>query len=231
MLVEYQLNQEALTLPWHFGSMPRNPSMAVRTTIRNRRWSEQLGDDGAADLRQRWLRRRSVAPHLFSPTRRLQAPVLQISKGDAGHQRVPMQASPGPALEVAEAELLLELLVHRSQDQRALTVATSRRSEVCRGRLLRWYFFSPLSRHSPISQSSSPGRRVPSALSGPSATRTRTAVKRALSGPLVPLRQVMRRQRRLSSISAAESGGRLGTGCLAGRPVGVYAGRSLTVVG
>src|SRR3954471_8749967 len=48
----------------------------------------------------------------FPPPRRLQAPVLQISKGDAGHQRVPMQAGPGPALEVAETELLLELLVH-----------------------------------------------------------------------------------------------------------------------
>ena len=45
------------------------------------------------------------------------------------------------------------------------------------------------------------------------------------------VRQVMRRQRCLSSISLAERGGRLGTGCLAGRPVGVYAGRSLTVVG
>src|SRR3954454_21491480 len=53
-----------------------------------------------------------LRPTFFSPTRRLQAPVLQISKGDAGHQRVPMQAGPGPALEVAEAELLLELLVH-----------------------------------------------------------------------------------------------------------------------
>src|SRR3954466_8119331 len=118
-----------------------------------------------------------------------------------------------------------------SQDQRALTVATSRRSEVRCGRLLRWYFFSPLSRHSPISQSSSPGRRVFSALHGPSATRTRIALKRALSGPLVPLRQVMRRQRCLSSISAAESGGRLGRGCLAGCPLGVYVGCSLTVVG
>src|SRR3954464_3252583 len=48
----------------------------------------------------------------FPPSRSLQAPVLQISKGDAGHQRVPMQAGPGPALEVAETELLLELLVH-----------------------------------------------------------------------------------------------------------------------
>src|SRR3954469_19932836 len=53
-----------------------------------------------------------LRPTFFSPTRRLQAPGLQIGKGDAGHQRVAMQAGPGPALEVAEAELLLELLVH-----------------------------------------------------------------------------------------------------------------------
>src|SRR4051812_9796582 len=48
----------------------------------------------------------------FPPPRRLQAPVLQISKGDAGHQGVAMQAGPGPALEVAEPQFLLELLVH-----------------------------------------------------------------------------------------------------------------------
>src|ERR1700750_2277818 len=48
----------------------------------------------------------------FPPTRRLQAPVLQIGKGDAGHQRVPMQAGPGAAFEVAEAKFLLELLMH-----------------------------------------------------------------------------------------------------------------------
>src|SRR4051812_43580478 len=48
----------------------------------------------------------------FPPPRSLQAPVLQIGESDAGHQRVPVQAGPGPALEVAEPELLLELLVH-----------------------------------------------------------------------------------------------------------------------
>jgi hypothetical protein len=41
-----------LALLWHFGSMLGNPTVAVRTTIRNRRRSEQLGDDGAADFRQ-----------------------------------------------------------------------------------------------------------------------------------------------------------------------------------
>src|SRR6185312_5054429 len=56
-----------LALPWHFGSVLKNPPVAVGATIRNRRRSEQLGDDGAADLRQRRLRRRSVAAHLFSP--------------------------------------------------------------------------------------------------------------------------------------------------------------------
>src|SRR6201994_1693153 len=102
----------SLTLLWHFRSVLPNPPVAVGATIRDRRRSEQLGDDGAADLRQRWLWRRSVGYHFFSPTRRLQAPVLQIGKGNAGHQRVPMQAGPGPAFEVTEPELLLELLVH-----------------------------------------------------------------------------------------------------------------------
>src|SRR5215207_1390980 len=47
----------------------------------------------------------------FPPTRSLQAPVLQIGKSHAGHQRMPMQTGPGPALEVAKAEFLLELLM------------------------------------------------------------------------------------------------------------------------
>src|ERR1700759_895072 len=47
----------------------------------------------------------------FPPTRRLQAPVLQIGKGDAGHQSVPVQPGPGPAPEVAEPDLLLELVM------------------------------------------------------------------------------------------------------------------------
>src|SRR3954452_18161765 len=53
-----------------------------------------------------------LRPTFFSPTRRLQAPVLQIGKGDAGHEGVAMQAGPGPALEVAEPQFLLELLMY-----------------------------------------------------------------------------------------------------------------------
>ena len=47
----------------------------------------------------------------FPPPRSLQAPVLQIGKSDAGHQRMPMQTGPGAALEVAKTEFLLELLM------------------------------------------------------------------------------------------------------------------------
>src|SRR4051794_18228447 len=47
----------------------------------------------------------------FPPPRSLQAPVLQVSEGNTGHQRVPVQACPGPALEVAEAEFLLQVLM------------------------------------------------------------------------------------------------------------------------
>ena len=74
----------------------------------------------------------------FPPPRRLQAPVLQIGKGDAGHQRVPVQAGPGPALEVAEAEFLFQVLVCLLTGPARLDgVAASRRSEVRGGRLLR----------------------------------------------------------------------------------------------
>ena len=53
-----------------------------------------------------------LRPSFFPPARSLQAPVLQIGKGHAGHQRVPMQPGPGSAFEVAEPEFLLELLMH-----------------------------------------------------------------------------------------------------------------------
>jgi len=37
--------------------------------------------------------------------------VLQIGEGDQRHERVPVQAGPGAALEVVEPEFLLQLLV------------------------------------------------------------------------------------------------------------------------
>src|SRR4051812_588936 len=62
-----QVAEVVLTLPWHFRRVLRKSPVAVWATIRNRRRSEQLGDDGAADRRQRGLRRWPVAVHLFSP--------------------------------------------------------------------------------------------------------------------------------------------------------------------
>ncbi len=51
---------------------------------------------------------------LFSPPRPAvpgEAQVLQISKGEARHQRVAMQPRPGTTLEAAESQFLLEPLL------------------------------------------------------------------------------------------------------------------------
>ena len=91
-----------------------------------RRTAGRLGDGGGPGT---W---RGIFPR---PRRALpgEAQVLQVREGHAGHQGVPVQAGPGPALEVAETEFLLQLLVC----QRALIAAASARSEVRGGRLLR----------------------------------------------------------------------------------------------
>src|ERR1700684_4282021 len=48
---------------------------------------------------------------LFSPARRGEAAALQVGVGDQRHERVAVQAMPGSAFEVIEAEFFLELLV------------------------------------------------------------------------------------------------------------------------
>ncbi len=109
-----------------------------------------------------------------------------------------------------------------SQAQRALIAVASARSGASAGWLARWYLRSPAARSSRTSRASSPGRCWARAATGPSATRARTAAKRARSGPLVPRRQdTVRNARRGSEANslAASTLGAEGTGCLAGRPV------------
>src|SRR5580704_5661017 len=48
---------------------------------------------------------------LFSPARLGEAAALQVGVGDHRHERVAVQAMPGSAFEVIEAEFFLELLV------------------------------------------------------------------------------------------------------------------------
>ena len=48
---------------------------------------------------------------LFSPARLGEAAALQVGIGDHRHERVAVEAAPGPALEVIEAEFFLEVLV------------------------------------------------------------------------------------------------------------------------
>src|SRR4051794_38822732 len=152
-----------------------------------------------------------------------QAEVLKEAEGEHRHQGVPVRPGPGPALEVVEAELLLELLVHllarplmarpfiwSRRDPRApLTRAANPSSEVSAGRLARWYFLSPEARRSPTtptSQTSSPGACCPLRRCSPSAGRTRRAANAATSGPLVPSRQLIRRQAAFASMASAATG-------------------------
>ena len=69
---------------------------------------------------------------LFSP--RPEPQVLEERERDHGHQRVPVQAGPGAALEVVEAQLLLELLVRLLAGPAALIAAASTVSGVRSGR-------------------------------------------------------------------------------------------------
>lgn len=64
----------------------------------------RLGDGGGPGTRG------GIFPRL-RPAMRGEAEMLQSGEGDAGHQGVPVQPSPGSALEVAEVQLPLELLV------------------------------------------------------------------------------------------------------------------------
>ena len=91
---------------WHFRSVLQNPPVAVGATIRNRRRSEQLGDDGAADLRQRRLWRRSAGRHLFSPdpppsgagVADRQRRCRSSARADAGRSRTDLRSRQAPVL-------------------------------------------------------------------------------------------------------------------------------------
>src|SRR5690349_16411417 len=136
-----------------------------------------------------------LRPTFFPPPRSLQAPVLQIGKGGAGHQRVPMQAGPGAAFEVAEPELLLELLVHLLARPARLDGSgqPAQRSPLRQAAEIVFLLaaVAPLADQPELRarQAGVLGIERPVGDAHPH----RTAAKRALSGPLVPVRQVMRR--------------------------------------
>src|ERR687890_31978 len=84
-----------------------------------RRTAGRLGDGGGPGIRARIFPR----PRRALPSK---ATVLQVGEGHAGHQRVPVQASPGPALEMAQTEFLLELLASLLADPTRLDRGSQR---------------------------------------------------------------------------------------------------------
>ena len=165
---------------------------------------------------------------LFPPPAGLLEPqMLQKSEGDHRHQRVAVQSDPGATLEVVEPQFLFHLLVGLLAHPTRL----DRRRQLVERRvgrqigqvvlLLARGTPSPEGRRSPTSPTSAPGRCQPLRSWAPSAGRTRKAANSAASGPLVPCRQLIRRQSALASTASAARGASLGTGCLRGRPAAV----------
>ena len=146
--------------------------------------------------------------------------------GELAQQRIVVQPSPTPAFEAIEAELSSFFICWCicSQTQRALMAAANacpeRRSHgvVGKGRTCAR---PPRAPRTPATLRPRADAGIRAA-TGPSATRTRTAAKRAFSGPLVPRRQERERNARRGIAAnrlAASTLGAEGTGCLAGRPV------------
>ena len=133
-----------------------------------------------------------------------------------------MQADPGAAFEVVEARFLLQLLVGLLADPAGLDGSGELLERRIGGKVGEMVLRSPVERCSPTTRTSSPGRcRAPLSWmrwAGPSATRTRTAAKRADRRPLVPRRQLTVRHRAASSIARAVIDFASGRGYRRGRP-------------
>src|ERR1700756_5330835 len=115
----------------------------------------------------------------FPPPCGLEPQVLEVGERDAGHERVSVQAGPGSPLEVVAPEFLLELLVRLLADPTSLDRRGQMSQRGAGREIAEIVLRSPLRRHSPMSQASSPGRWPWRGLRGPAATRPRTAAKRA----------------------------------------------------
>ena len=131
--------------------------------------------------------------------------VLEEGEGELTQEQVVVQAAPAPALEVVQAQLILELLVHLLADPARLDQS---------GQGLERYVGGEV------------GQVVLALATSPSATRTLEAANWARSGPLVPVRHEMvwNASGCASISSAAATLTAEGTGCLRGRPVALRSG-------
>ena len=84
--------------------------------------------------------------------------MLEEGVGDHRHKRVTVKALPGSSLEVVKTEFLLELLVRLLADPASLDGCGQTAQRSARREIAEMYLRSLLRRHSPMSQTSSPGR-------------------------------------------------------------------------
>src|ERR1700691_1141644 len=148
---------------------------------------------------------------LFFPSRCFEAAGLEEGVGDHRHQRVSMQSRPGSTFEVVEPKLLLELLVSLFTDPPGLDRG-SERLDGGIGRQVRHIVFllpsrPPLADEPDLVTRHALLRLFSILCLWPSATRTRRAVKRHVSRPLVRRRQPTLCHLPSANNASAETGG------------------------
>src|SRR3954469_16219010 len=141
---------------------------------------------------------------------------------DHRHERMTVKALPRSSLEVIETEFFFQLLVSLLANPSRLDGGRQGAQVRLRRQVGEIVFLLSEILCSPMSQASSPGRCCwPLSLircGGPSATRTRTAAKRALSLPFVPVRQLIFCHVASASMSSAATDRMSGMCRLRGRP-------------
>jgi hypothetical protein len=143
---------------------------------------------------------------LFFPRCCFEPAILEEGVSDHRHERMTVKTLPGSPLEVVKTEFFFQLLMRLLANPSRFD-GSCQRVEVRARRQVGEIVFLLTRGPSPINQASSPGRCCcPLSLircGGPSATRTRTAAKRALSLPSVPVRQLMVRHLAWINMSSA----------------------------
>ena len=133
--------------------------------------------------------------------------MLEEGVRDHRHERMAVKALPGSSLEVIETEFFFQLLVSLLANPSRLD-GGGQGSQAGRSRQVGEIVFL-LSRRPVFADKPGLVSRqmlltlVPDPLRGPSAVRTRTAAKRALSFPFVPVRQLTVRHLASASMASA----------------------------
>ena len=184
------------------------------------RWSKDEFEDGVSHGWQRRLRRR--AADSFFPPRCCETAMLEEGVSNHRHERMAVQALPGSALEVIEAEFLFQLLVSLLANPSRLDGRRQGAQSGLRRQIGEIVFLLP--RHPMLADEPSLLARqmlltlVPDPLRWSVGDAHADSSETSLSFPFVPMRQQMFRHGASASMSSAAIDRTSGTARRRGRP-------------